>query len=50
VFRSTDHALVSALERPPYPLRLIAATKQLRRPAILAGLSLVAATLVVSLR
>ena len=50
VFRSTDAALVSALERPPFPLRLIAAMPELRRPAILAGLSLVAATLVVSLR
>jgi hypothetical protein len=50
VFRATDDALVSKLEQPPFPLRLVTAFHKLRRPAILAGMSLVAATLVVSLR
>ena len=49
-FRATDDALVAALERPPYPIRLIASFQKLRRPATLTAMSLIAATLVVSLR
>lgn len=50
MFVMTQDALVTALQRPPFPVRLIAAVPKLRRPAILAGMSLIAATLVVSLR
>ena len=49
-FRATDDAIITKLEEPPYPIRLIASFHKLRRPIILALLSLVAATLVVSLR
>lgn len=49
-FRATDDALVSALERPPFPLRLVASVQKLRRPIILTYMSLIAATAVVSLR
>ena len=49
-FIMTQDTLVGALERKPFPDRLVASLPKLRRPAILASLSLIAATAVVSLR